>query len=101
MTYRCDDDFDDDENYCVCPHCDGYGSRECYCCGDFCCCDNGGQIECSYCRGESEVTQTRFNYYLKREAEYAKERAEVWARLEAERVETPTPATEMGGQSDG
>lgn len=86
MSYDCDDADDyDDEPSCICPHCDGYGSKECYCCGDFCCCDNGGEIECSYCRGESEVSLARYEYYLRRQAEHAKERAEVWAKLAAER----------------
>lgn len=82
MAFQCDDPEDyDDENYCICPRCDGYGSISCYCGGDQCYCSNDGEQECPFCLGESEVSQTRFEYFIRREAEHAKERAEVWAAL--------------------
>jgi hypothetical protein len=82
-SYHCDNDFDDDDrDNPPCPACDGLRTVECYCCGDFCCCASQGEKDCSFCHGEGEVTEQRYQLYLDR----MKERARVWeeARKKAE-----------------
>lgn len=35
-----------------CDRCQGMGTEECLCCGDFCCCGTGDSLECRRCQGE-------------------------------------------------
>lgn len=35
-----------------CDRCQGMGTEECLCAGDFCCCGAGDSLECRRCHGE-------------------------------------------------
>lgn len=35
-----------------CDRCQGMGTEECLCAGDFCCCGAGDDLECRRCHGE-------------------------------------------------
>ena len=71
MTFKCDevDDFYDEGEGCMCPRCMGQGSLNCYCGGDQCYCENQGDVDCSLCLGDGEVSQERYDAYCKRENE--------------------------------
>mgnify|MGYP006909096115 CR=1 FL=1 len=62
-------DYYDQDDYQVCPRCDGHRYIHCYCAGDFCVCDNQGEKECPFCGGDGEVENERAEAFLKREAE--------------------------------
>ena len=63
-------DYYEDDDYQICPRCNGDGEINCYCAGDFCICDNHGEAPCPLCHGEREVTDKIADKYLKREAEF-------------------------------
>lgn len=58
-----------------CDRCQGMGTEECLCGGDFCCCGTGDALECSRCHGEG--------YWIPTAADKAAriEQARWWAEL--------------------
>lgn len=44
----------DERDAIWCDRCQGTGSVDCYCGGDFCVCANGGERDCPRCGGEGE-----------------------------------------------
>lgn len=71
-----------------CDRCQGMGSEECLCCGDFCCCGYG-EIECTRCGGEG--------YFVPTEA-FKKARAETakwWRELHEHLAQSLPPAPEQ------
>ena len=75
----------DDENTIWCERCAGTGSIDCYCCGDFCCCANGGDVDCPRCDGQGEFVPSPGQ--LEREAEHRRQMAEIMSKA----LNTPQP----------
>lgn len=68
-----------------CDRCQGMGTEECMCCGDFCCCGAGDSLECRRCHGEGYYILTPA---MKKQRE---ETARWWRELNASLVShTPT-----------
>lgn len=64
MSERDDYDYDyyeDDmpENCVTCDRCDGHGTVQCYCGGDFCLCGAEDEATCPVCYGETWITKER------------------------------------------
>lgn len=57
-----DDDYGDEipEGMVVCDRCNGDGTTNCYCCGDFCCCGANDELPCGVCHGEGYITEARW-----------------------------------------
>lgn len=62
-------DYEDYDDGVPCPCCDGHGTVECYCGGDFCACENYGDRDCPLCHGECDVSEEVEKAYLKRRAD--------------------------------
>lgn len=69
-------DYYDDIDGVPCPKCYGFGTVDCDCCGDFCCCENGGDRDCPVCHGEGEISEERNTRYEENQREW-------WAVFEA------------------
>jgi len=67
-----DDDYDYDDQSAQCPHCSGWGFRDCHCGGDLCVCDNYGEEECRLCFGEGVVSTARWEAYMELQRENAR-----------------------------
>lgn len=65
-----------DDDLVPCPRCQGDGSVECYCGGDFCICENYGERDCPTCYGEGDVSE-------KREATYLEHQRQMHAAMKA------------------
>lgn len=59
---RYDDFYDDEipEGMVVCDRCNGDGTIDCMCCGDFCCCGANDELDCPVCHGEQYITKARW-----------------------------------------
>jgi hypothetical protein len=68
----------DDEQAIWCERCHGTGSIDCYCAGDFCCCEIGGEMTCPRCHGEGEFVPKPGQ--LEREAKARQAMAEIMSR---------------------
>ncbi len=68
----------DDTGDCVCPHCGGIGTVNCYCGGDQCYCENYVETECRICDGEGCVSDETFDRYQQRAAENAAKMKAIW-----------------------
>ncbi len=58
-----DDSFYDNEwpeGAVVCDRCNGDGTIDCMCCGDFCCCGANDELTCPVCHGEQYITKERW-----------------------------------------
>lgn len=66
-----------------CDRCQGMGTEECLCGGDFCCCGHG-ERECRQCGGDGYFVPTEA--FKKRRAETAK----WWAELNQKLSPSPT-----------
>ena len=73
-----DYDYYDDMDGICCPKCSGFGTVDCDCCGDFCACENGGDMCCPVCLGTGEISQERNDRYEANQREW-------WAAFEAAR----------------
>lgn len=75
-----------------CDRCQGMGTEECLCCGDFCCCGAGDMLECRQCHGEG--------YFVPTAAfKAAREQHAKWWRELQEKMALETPSTSEEKQS--
>ena len=71
---------DFDEEYCMCPQCDGHGDVDCHCGGDLCVCENQGRAPCPLCHDEGEVPLEEADLYLTKRAENHAAMMEAWKK---------------------
>lgn len=71
---------DFDEDYCICPRCDGHGDVDCHCGGDLCGCENEGRAICPLCLDEGEVPKDEADLYLTKRAENHASMMEAWKK---------------------
>ena len=85
----------DDENYydydeppegmVVCDKCNGDGTIDCMCCGDFCCCGVNDELTCPVCLGNEYITKERWE---KRAAVHREIMDALWGKPDANGVRT-------------
>jgi len=56
-----DNEYDDQSERC--PKCNGARTVDCHCGGDFCVCENYGEMDCPVCHGEGVVSTERAERY--------------------------------------
>lgn len=84
-----DDYFDDDGEGPPCPRCDGDGTVNCYCGGDFCVCENYGEKDCPLCHGEGVADPERAEKYLETEREMVTFLRNALEEAKAPEISTP------------
>lgn len=103
MTGDHDDFYDDEipEGMVICDKCNGDGTIDCMCCGDFCCCGANDELDCPVCHGEQYITKERWERRAKAHREIMKA---LWGdqydskpseapNAEARRTDEGTPVT--------
>lgn len=76
----CGREWSDDAEWC--DRCQGMGTEECLCAGDFCCCGAGDNLTCRRCGGEGYFVPTA-------EFKAARERTAKWWLELNESLPTP------------
>ena len=94
------DDYDDDRLYfddeipegmVICDRCNGDGTVDCMCCGDFCCCGANDELPCQVCHGEQYITKERWE---KRAAAHREMMKALWPEHYKQDDEPTPPHTE-------
>lgn len=93
MSDLYDDDYYDAEipdGMVVCDKCNGDGTIDCMCCGDFCCCGANDELPCPVCHGEQYITVARWEKRAKAHREIMEA---LWGKpADAERTGSPSQA---------
>lgn len=87
---RFDDFYDNEwpEGAVVCDRCNGKGTVDCMCCGDFCCCGVQDELTCPVCLGAEYITQERWE---KRAAAHREIMAALWGTPAESPSLSPSP----------
>jgi len=96
MSNAYDDDFYDNEwpeGAVVCDRCNGDGTIDCMCCGDFCCCGANDELTCPVCHGEEYITKERWE---KRAAAHRELMDALWGKPDASGVRTKVSSKASG-----